>query len=327
MNVVVTGGTGFVGSHVVDELLRRNHNVICIARSTSNLRWLNHKPITIVDGSLTNQHSLNTAFEQADAVIHVAGLTAARNEEEFMQGNKVGTENVLRSALTRANSLKRFVHVSSLAAVGPAQSKNTPITEETPYHPITAYGRSKKAAEDVVLRAKDKLPITIVRPPAVYGERDEAILSFFQTVNKRIAPLIGFSEKWISLVHVTDLANGIVSAMESPNTIGKSYFVSSDEFYTWKQISELTATILGKKALTINLPHSLVMTIAGISGFFGRFSSKPPVLNYEKGLDIIQDFWICSTESAKKDFGYKQRVSLADGIKRTTDWYKQEGWL
>lgn len=327
MNVVVTGGTGFVGSHVVDELLRRNHNVICIARSTSNLRWLNGKPVTIVDGSLTNQNSLNTAFEQADAVIHVAGLTAARNEEEFMQGNKVGTENVLRSALTRANSLKRFLHVSSLAAVGPAQSKNSPITEETPYHPITAYGRSKKAAEDVVLRAKDKLPITIVRPPAVYGERDEAILSFFQTVNKHIAPLIGFSEKWVSLVHVTDLANGIVSAMESPNTIGKSYFVSSDEFYTWKQISQLTASILDKKALTIKLPHSLVMTIAGISGFMGRFSSKPPVLNYEKGLDIIQDFWICSTESARKDFGYKQQVSLAEGIKRTTAWYKQEGWL
>jgi nucleoside-diphosphate-sugar epimerase len=109
--------------------------------------------------------------------------------------------------------------------------------------------------------------------------------------------------------------------------MGKTYFISSEEFYTWKHVSKKTAEVLNRRLLSIKVPHWIVMSAAGISEFFGRFMEKPPVLNFEKGRDIVQNFWICSVDKAKADFGYRQTVSLEEGIKRTTDWYKQHGWL
>lgn len=327
MIVAITGGTGFVGSHVVDVLVEKGYTVRCVARKSSNLRWLQNKDVEIVDGSLQDEASLTKAFDGADYIIHVAGLIAARSLDEFMQGNKGGTENALRAAKATRSTLKRFVHISSMAAVGPADSRNAPLVESTPFHPITQYGISKQAAEESVQAMKAELPITIVRPPAVFGERDEAVLTFFQTVSKGIAPLIGFSEKWISLVHISDLARGIVEAMEAPAAEGQTYFISSEEIYNWQQVSATAAKVLNRRLIPVKIPHGLVMTIAGLSEFFGRFSSKPPVLNFEKGRDITQEYWICSVDKAKRDFGYKQMTSLEDGIQRTINWYKLHKWI
>lgn len=328
MNVLVTGATGFVGSHVVDVLLERGHDVSFIARATSNFRWLKDKPVRRVDGSLFDHTSLRTAVEQADVVIHVAGLTAAKNEAEFMKGNRDATRNMIDAIRAYRPNLDRYVHISSLAVVGPSPDEGHPATEATPLHPITAYGRTKKAAEEVVHEASKDIPTTIVRPPAVYGPRDEAILTFFQTVKKGFAPLIGFDEKKVSLVHVRDLARGIVDAAMSPKAVGQTYFVSSDELYTWQYVAEQTAAAFGReKVTTLRLPHTIVKSIAGLSGFFGRFSSKPPVLDYEKGIDITQRYWICSTEKARRDFGYRQEMSLRDGVIDTVTWYRKHGWL
>ena len=260
-------------------------------------------------------------------MFHVAGLTEARSREEFFQGNQGGTRNLLNAVLKKAPNLTRFVHVSSLAAAGPAFSLEKPVLETAECRPITAYGASKLAAEQEVFADKNRLPVTIVRPPAVFGPRDTTTLTFFQTVNRGLAPLIGFDDKYVSLVHSSDLARGIVEAGESPATAGELYHVGSDEFYTWSQIGRVTAEFLKKRPVTINIPHPLVKAIAGISGFFGRFASKPPVLNYEKGLDMIQKYWICSTEKARRDFGYRQQMSLQEGVADTVGWYIKQGWL
>lgn len=328
MKVLITGATGFIGSHVADILVGKGYDVYCLTRKTSNLQWLTSPAIRTVEGSLSNEESLYAAVQDADMVFHIAGLTSARNREEFFRGNQGGTRNILNAVLQKAPSLKRFVHVSSLAAVGPAASLQQPVNERTPYHPLTAYGESKRAAEEEVLAQRATIPITIVRPPAVYGPRDTAVLTFFQTVNKGIAPLIGFDDKHVSLIHSTDLSRGIVEAGESENTIGNTYFISSEQFYTWRHIGRITADALNKRnILTLRLPHTVVKTIAGISEFFGRFASKPPVLNYEKGVDMVQKYWICSVDNAKRDFGYTQKVSLEDGITDTVQWYAAQGWL
>lgn len=328
MKVLITGATGFIGSHVADLLLERGYDVRALARKSSNLQWLKGKKIEITDGSIDNPLSLEKAMSDVEMVFHVAGLTSARNAEEFMRGNRDGTRNMLEAALKFAPNLKRFLHVSSLTAVRPSVSPDKPVDEFTPSAPITSYGVSKKAAEDEVNSFANKLPITIVRPPAVYGQRETAILDFFKTVNKGFVPHIGFDEKQVSLVHGLDLSRGIIEAAESENTIGKTYFVSSEEFYTWQQVGDVTAKILGKKrAIPLRLPHFLVFGVAGLSEIFGRFSAKPPVLNFEKGRDITQPFWICSVERAKADFGYRQLISLEDGISQTVEWYKSMGWL
>lgn len=327
MNVLVTGATGFVGSHVVDVLLERGHNVSFIARATSNMRWLEGKPVQRVDGSLFDLHSLRDAVATADVVIHVAGLTAAKNEAEFLKGNRDATRNLVDAVRTYRPELQRFVHISSLAVCGPAKDDEHPVTEEMPLHPITAYGRTKKLAEDVVREAND-IPWTIIRPPAVYGPRDSAVLTFFQAVNKGLATYIGFDEKKVSLVHVRDLARGIVDAAFAPRAVGQTYFISSDEYYTWPQVAALTGAIMGKRrVLSLRLPHALVLGIAGTVGFIGKFMGKPPVLDYEKGLDIIQRYWICSTEKARTEIGYRQEMSLKDGLRDTVTWYREHRWL
>lgn len=327
MKVLLTGATGFIGSHVAEILVGKGYDVYCLTRKTSSMQWLTSPHIRTVEGSLGSEESLYKAVADAGMVFHIAGLTSARNRTEFFQGNQGGTRNLLNAVLKTAPNLEHFVHVSSLAAVGPAVSLHQPVDETTPYHPITAYGESKKAAEEEVLAERSRLPVTIVRPPAVYGPRDTAILTFFQTVNRGIAPLIGFADKHVSLIHSADLARGIVMAGESERSIGESYFISSNRFYTWSEVSRVTGTALNKRLLTLKLPHGLVKAIAGMSGFLGRFASKPPVLNYEKGLDMIQPYWICSHEKAERDFGYRQEVSIEDGVADTVDWYIKQGWL
>jgi len=328
VKVLVTGATGFVGSHVVDVLLDHGHEVFYIARSTSNMRWLEGKDATFVNGSLFDVSSLQAAVSNMDAIIHVAGLTAAKNEAEFLKGNLEATQNLLDAVRAYNPDLQKFVHISSLTVCGPARSLETPTTEDQhELRPLTAYGRTKKLAEDVV-RSADDIAWTIIRPPAVYGPRDSAILSFFQAISKGIATLIGFGDSRVSLVHARDLARGIVMAMEQPVSKYQTYFISSNEFYSWPQIVDVTKTALGKKVvLPVRLPHSVVLAIAGVVGAAGKLSGKPPVLDYEKGLDLIQPYWICSPDKARHELGYTQEVSLHDGIRETVQWYREQKWL
>lgn len=328
MLVALTGASGFVGSHIADELHRRGHCVRCLLRSRSNTRWLEDKPYERVVCSFDSIDSLQGAIAGAHAVIHTAGVIAARSLAEFMEGNRGVTQRMVEATVNVAgSSFVRFVHISSLAVCGPAPSLYEPLTEESPLQPITPYGISKKAAEDVVQSYAEKLPITIIRPPAVYGERDEATLPFFKSVRRGIIPLIGFSTKWISLVHVRDLARGIVDALEAESTVGKTYFIPSDAFYSWKQIGMTTAAVMGRRAVPVVLPHTLVLMLAALSGWIGHMHGKTPVFDYHKGRDIIQRYWICSPERARQDFGYRQLISLEDGIAATVEWYCARGWL
>jgi dihydroflavonol-4-reductase len=326
MTVLVTGGTGFIGSHVVEVLLKRKLSVRCLVRKSSNLQWLENLPVELVNGDFNNVEALKNAVTGIDIIIHIAGVVAAKSREGFFGGNLTATTNLLGAIVNYNPDLKRFLHVSSQTAVGPGRN-GKPVDETTPPNPITTYGESKLAAEEAVLSYSDKIPVTIIRPPAVYGPRDTATLSFFQSVNRGLVPLVGFSPKKVSLVHAYDLARGIVDAALSENTKGKIYFVGSEDIYDWKQIGDVTADAVGRKTLKLPIPEFLVMGIAGLSGFISRFKKKPSVLNYEKGKDMIADNWTCSIQAAKKDFGYRQEVSLEEGIKNTIDWYRHHGWL
>jgi len=328
MKALVTGATGFIGSHLVDALLERGVEVRCLVRRSSNRRWLEGKPVELVEASLEDPDSLAPAVREVEIVYHVAGLIAARSYEEFLRGNRDATANLLAAVRRYAPGIRRFVFLSSLAAVGPAPSLAEPVTEQTPYHPITAYGRSKQAAEEVVRAAADTLPITIVRPPAVYGPRDAATLPFFRSVRLGIAPLIGFRDKYLSLVHVRDLVRGILLAAESPQAVGQIYFISSEEVYTWAQLTEAARVALGRRYVwRVRVPHAFVMGIASVAEVAGWVMKRPPVFDFEKGRDLIQPYWICSVEKARTELGYRQCVGLVEGMQETVQWYRQHGWL
>lgn len=328
MKALVTGATGFIGSHLTDLLLSRGFEVRCMIRKTSNLRWLDGKPVELVEASLGNFEALKKAVQNVDYVFHVAGLTAARDYSEFLRANRDGTSNLIKAVYENNPNLKRFIYVSSQTVCGPAQSLDKPTDEYDECHPITSYGKSKREAEKIVISYMDKLPITIIRPPAVYGPRDEDILDVFKTVKSGLGTMVGLKPKYISLIHSTDLVRGIADAGVSENTIGKIYFVTSEEIYNWPQLIKIIKAALDKHfVINLRIPHFLVLTVAGISGFIGKFQKNPPVFNYEKGIDFIQKYWICSPARAQKDFGYHQMTSAEEGMNITAKWYKENNWL
>ena len=328
MKVLVTGATGFLGSHIADELLKKGYEVRCTYRKTSNLRWLKDKPFELVEADFFDIESLKKATEGVDYIVHSAGVVAGRNLDDFLRGNRDTTLNLLKAAEATAPNLVRFVHVSSQTAAGPAESLDKPVTEDMTPHPITAYGISKIEAEKAVLSFKDKFNYTIVRPTAIYGPRDVAIFQMFQIAQKGLGTLMGFDKKYLNLIHSDDCSRGIIQAMESDKAINETYFIASEEIYNWPQIINVFKKAFNKKFfITLRIPHFLIYTIGAISEFFGRFAKKPPVFNKDKARDFVQKYWICSIEKSQRDFGFKQQVSLEDGIKQTIDWYKEHGWL
>jgi nucleoside-diphosphate-sugar epimerase len=323
---VVTGSNGFVGSHLVDLLLKKNFSVRCIVRESSNLKWLEGKDIEIFKCGLFDKAGLAIAFKDANYIYHVAGVVKSKTKKGYYTGNVETTRNLLDVALEQNTNLKRFVVISSQTVTGPSLNGN-PVNEETECAPLTTYGKSKYEEEKLALAYKDKLPITICRAPAVYGERDTEIFIYFQNFAKGITTKIGFDKKILSLIHVADLVEGFFLAAMSDKSIGEVYFISSEKFYTWDEINSITSTVLNKKVIKILVPHFIVYTIAAIAQFFSLFSSKAATLNLEKAKDLVQHAWICDTSKAVRDLGYRQNVSIEAGVKRTCEWYKEKNWI
>jgi dihydroflavonol-4-reductase len=323
---VVTGASGFVGSHLVDKLLEEGHHVKCILRGSSSRRWLEGKNVEIVDCGLFDKENLKKVMKDVDYVYHIAGVVKAKKEEEYFKGNVESARVLLDVANEVAPNLKRFVLTSSQTACGPALN-GIPCNEETKEHPITTYGRSKYAEEQLAKTYMDKLPITIIRPPAVFGPRDTEIYLVFKTYKAGLFTLIGFDDKRLNLIHVHDLVRGIYEASLSFKTKNQIYFVASDELYSWPQVGEAIRKAMGRKAITVRFPHSLVYTVAAVAQFLAMFSSKAATFNLEKARDFVQKNWTCDISKAKKDFGYSQQVKLEEGIKQTIDWYRDKKWL
>ncbi|MCF8241187.1 MAG: NAD(P)-dependent oxidoreductase [Melioribacteraceae bacterium] len=324
---VVTGANGFVGSHLADYLLEQGHEVRCLIRKTSDRKWLKDKPFKIYDCGLFDKVGMKEVLKDANYLFHVAGVVKAKTEEEYYNGNVKTTENLLHVLAEVNPGINRIVIVSSQTACGPSPSEHEPCNEETVPHPITRYGKSKYEQERLALNFKDKLPISIVRPPAIFGERDTEIYLVFKTYKAGLMTLIGFDEKKVNLVHVADLVEGIYLTAITDKAEGQIYFIGSENSYTWGEVAEQMHKSIGKKAINLRLPHSLVYTVAGIAQFFAMFSSKAATFNIEKARDFVQSFWTIDVSKAKQDLGYTQKVSLEEGIKRTVDWYREMKWL
>ncbi len=326
MKALVTGGNGFIGSHLVELLLKNGYSVRCLIRKTSDTRWLRSLKLEFVYGDLHDPRALEEAVTGVEYVYHSAGLTKAKTKAEYYRANHIGTRNLLDAVATHNHGIRRFVQVSSQAAAGPSESM-TPMNEEAAPHPLTTYGKSKWKGEEECLKAMALMPVTIVRPPAVYGPRDRDIFEFFNTMSKGLQPMVGLSEKYVSLIHVTDLVRGFVMAAESEKAVGQTYFISSTQPYGWKEVGEITHRELGKSALRVRIPEFGVYAVAAFAELFAFFSPKPALINFEKARDMVQDYWTCDASKAKRDFGFEQEISLEEGIRSTVEWYRGQGWL
>ncbi|HJQ22750.1 MAG TPA: NAD-dependent epimerase/dehydratase family protein [Blastocatellia bacterium] len=323
---LVTGATGFVGSHVVDRLLEGGRTVRCLVRRSSNLRYLKDPRIEFAYGGLDDETDWDAALAGVDTIYHVAGLTFARRARDYFEVNQRGTERILGAALKHREQIKKFVLVSSLAAIGPARD-GTPIDEDAPPAPITPYGQSKLMGEEAVRAVGDLLPATIVRPPAVYGPRDYALLELFKAIGRGMMPMIGRYDKRVSLVHARDLAAGIILAGESERATGRAYFISSDEVYSMSELAARIAEMMGRRARQLAIPRPLAFGVALAAEGVAALTRKPPVINRDKVRDLSERCWGCSIERAKRELGYTPQIPIEEGLRETIDWYKREGWL
>lgn len=321
----VTGGTGFIGSHLVEELLRREYGEVrCLVRS--EWKWLENLPVEPVRGDLFDEELITNAVRDVDYVYHNAGVTRARDWDTFRRSN-VDATNRLMDVLVRVNpGVRRVVVTSSLAAVG--RCPKGIADEGTALNPVSMYGCSKAELERELTAYRDRLPIVVIRPPAVYGPREADIYTFFKTLSKGVCPVVGdVREPVLSLVYVTDLVRGMVSAAEAAGTAGEAYFLGSETFYSWNDVKEAATEALGRRALTIAIPPVLVGAIGATVEAAARITGAYPALNREKAREIRHTCKKCSIEKAQRDFGYGAPTPLKEGVAETIRWYEEHGWL
>lgn len=329
MRAFVTGATGFVGSHLVEALLDRGYEVVCLVRRPERAIALFGPRVQYVTGALEDHEVLRQGCAGADAVFHLAGLTAARTEEEFFRVNRDGTQRLVRAAEEASPPPKRLVYVSSLAASGPSR-KGRPAVETDPPHPVSAYGQSKLAGEEVVRRSS--LSWTIVRPPAVYGPRDRAFLKLFKLARRRLIPLTGKPDQELSLIYAPDLAAALVACAQ-PVCAGRTYFASHPEIVLLRQAavaiyhSVATSNTPPPGPVVIRLPGPVTRGLLGLIGWVAVRTGKASFLSADKARELLAESWTCSPAALERDTGWKAVTDLESGLRLTVGWYRKHGWL
>ncbi|MDD2904408.1 MAG: NAD-dependent epimerase/dehydratase family protein [Syntrophales bacterium] len=325
MRALVTGASGFIGSNLVDRLLAEGAAVKCLVRRGSNLKWLKNLPVTLVTGDFHDVASLAPAVADAEVVFHVAGATRARNRAAFFRGNFEATRNLLLACEQYGPPDQKFVFISSLSAAGP--SKGAPLTEEHEPNPVSAYGASKLAAEKAVLEFSQKRPVTIIRPPAVYGPRDRDTFLLLKSIHRGLHVIPGGPGQQVSLVHVHDLVTGILLAAASPRSQGRIYFISGEGHHDWRTIGAYAGRVLDKRFRTLHVPWWLMRLVALGGSLTSQFTATPTLMSLDKLKDMRQAQWLCSHARAQAEIGFQPSLDLLTGLAGAAAWYKAAGWL
>lgn len=323
---MLTGASGFVGSHVLDFLQSRKIPTAILIRGTSSRAYLERylPSVELRTGSITEPSSLDSAIQGITHVIHCAGCTKASSPSDYRKINHEGTAHLVNAVNGHATHVQRLVHISSLAAAGPA-TRETPVTENTVPNPVSEYGRTKLAAETEV-RNRCQTPFTILRPPAVYGPRDTAFLPMFQAVRNHILPTPSKNQE-LSLVFVKDLAEAVGISLEHPKAAGKTYFVSSKELATGRKMAEIIAKNLGVWTCALPLPSLLLWAICFSEEMRSRLTGRPTLLNLQKFAELRAPGWVCDPSAFESDLGFKCETTLDAGVPETIRWYQGEKWL
>lgn len=326
MKVLVTGSNGFIGSWLVEKLLGKGCRVKCLVRATSDLRWLQGLSVTFCYADLRKPVSMNGILADVDLVYHLAGVTKAKSREDMIAGNVDATKNLLEACEKYGPGHLKFVYVSSQAAGGPSTG-DRPVTEEDEVQPISLYGESKLLAEKAVMTFHGIRPVSVVRPPSVYGPRDRDIFKYFQNIQKGILLILGNGEQKLSLIHVNDLVDGIILAGMSRAADGRLYYITGDGAFDWLTIGQSIAAALDRRSITIKVPFWLLDAASYLNIAISKLAGKPALLNRDKVREMKQMSWLCSSRRAKEELGFTPKIDLEKGIADTAKWYREMKWL
>ncbi len=327
MKVLVTGATGFLGSHIAELLARQGHTVRVLVRHTSDRSFLQGFETEEALGDVTQPDTLPAAVEGAEAIVHAAGLTKARSAAEFEAVNAQGTANLL-AALDPSQPLRRFVLISSISAHGPSDD-GQPRPPDAPAAPVTTYGRSKLGGEEAVRSwAGDRRPATIIRPPVIYGPRDRELLPFFRLARWRLAPLLGDGTNVVSFVYVEDAARAaVLAATAEDDAPSATYALDDGAVHTWRDLLAAVEQAVGRKALRIPSPPWAYASAAFVSELYGRLRRQAVIFTRDKVVEMRQRYWVCSHDEISRDLGWEPQVGIGEGAALTAAWYRQHGWL
>jgi len=326
LKALVTGGHGFIGSFLVEKLLKENFSVRCLVRKTSDLRWIKDLPVELITGDITESQTLPHAVEGVDYIYHIAGAIKGTTREKFFSTNCQGTLNLAEVSQKYNPNLKRFIFTSSIAATGPTSGTQKP-TEDTPCHPVSNYGQSKWEAEKLLKEKFPTLPLTIIRPPIVYGPRDENFLKFFQFAKRGFFPVPPPYERYYSIVYVKDLVEGIYTASQAEVAKGKIYFIANPEFYSFESMARHLSRPFKKEPRFFYVPYWGVRFLALLGDLYVYVTKKETMLTTKKVPEIMASSWICSSEKAWRDFHFKTQVPLSQGMEETVQWLKEHRYL
>lgn len=320
----MTGATGFVGSHLVEALRPRVRALRAVVRPSSDVRQLQAAGAELVVAGLQDAATLGEAVRDMDVVVHLAAATRAGSAEEYHRVNVEGTRAVVTAALQASPRPRRLVYVSTMAAAGP--SRERPVRSDDTPRPLTTYGRTKLAGEEVALAADPELEVIVLRPPAVYGPRDRDLLPFFRLAARGILPGVGDPARRIQLIHVADLARAIVAAVDAPGARG-IYHVADPRAYSWADVSSLIARSVGRRGRSLRVPAGLLSAAALLSEGVAALRRRPSIFNREKVVELLAPGWECDVGESAEELGFETTISLERGLAETAAWYRSQGWL
>jgi dihydroflavonol-4-reductase len=325
---LVTGATGFIGTTLVERLVARGEQVRALVRDPAKAAELRGMGAELVRGDVEVPESLVGAVPDVDVVVHLAGLVKALTRAELFKVNAEGTR-ALAEAVVRSGRTK-FVLVSSLAAAGPSRPGHPRVETDRPA-PVSLYGQSKLAAEDALRAFAGSLHGSIVRPPIVYGPRDKEFLpSLFGLAKVGLVAKSGLADKRYSLIHVDDLVDLIVLAAEKGAPLDEAgtsgvYFGSDGVEYTWEALAQGALGAMGRRGTVVPVPEFVTWLAAGASSAAARLTGRPAILSLDKMMEIREPAWTCSPEKARRELGWRARVSFVDGMRESIRWYRERG--
>lgn len=321
--IALTGTTGFIGPHVIRRLSADGHRLSCLVRPGRSYEAL--PGVRYCEGSLEDAESLKSLLEGADAVVHLAGLTRAKSEEEFMAVNCSAVWTLIEAGLAASPNFSHIVAMSSMAAAGPAKDERGVCEDDAPA-PLTPYGRSKAALEGLLRRYEPRVSWTAIRAPGVYGPGDRDFYEYFKLVKRGFRVVLG-KRSVLSLVYAENLADAIALAVERPEARNHAFFIADDGAYDWDDIGSMIEQALGVQARRVRVPFWAVRVASLLSRAIAPLSKKPILLTKDKLLEMCQEYWVASTIKARDLLGFSPRVATAEGFRRTAAWYKERGWL
>jgi len=330
MKILITGASGFIGSFIVEEALKRGFETWAAIRKSSSKEWLQDERIRFIELNLSSKAQLVEQLrgQDFDYVVHAAGVTKCLNKADFQRINTEGTKNLVDALLEVEMPLKRFVFVSSLSIFGAIKEQQPyeAIRESDTPQPNTAYGRSKLAAEQY-LEKKKGLPYIILRPTGVYGPREKDYFIMAKSIQQHSDFAVGYKRQDITFVYVKDVVQAVFLALEKGED-GRKFFLSDGEVYQSATFSNLIHEALGRPWwIRITAPVWVLRIVTFFGEYIGRMTGKVTALNNDKYNILKQRNWRCDIQPAIDELGYQPKYKLKQGVEETIKWYKDNKWL